>query len=359
MITLYVQMPGGPERPWCFDQEIVRIGRREDSDLVLSDDSVSRRHAQIEKRNKNYVVRDMNSRNGTRFDAKRIKKRTLADGDVILVGDTRIRFQLGGILPEDSPQDAAATVLDDRGKEPEEAPCTSAVPPAITTKRIDIGEIDKRSGSSSWHVSVEGGGMKVYGTDDLRELIRAGSIRPGAIAWTKGMRGGVAVSQIPELRVGVKKKDTAQSDEQPEKKQKEEMVEAYCPDCGERNRVPRNPRSDGHYKCGKCGRTLSLLSAKRAQSGPASPQASAVANSAKGKKCKYCGEPLELNALVCPLCNHSTVPSQDAGEEFRQRLKIQRELQEALEQDGMQDKPPPPSEKKSSFFKKVLKKKQG
>jgi len=75
----------------------VVIGRRATSGLALSDAEVSRQHAVIEYDAPRYYLRDLESTNGTCVNGRRLTSRyALADGDVIEVGRTRLRFRSGG-----------------------------------------------------------------------------------------------------------------------------------------------------------------------------------------------------------------------------------------------------------------------
>ena len=64
------------------------IGRDQSCDIVLSDSSISRRHAVLEQRRKLYVIRDLNSTNGTFVNGIRITERVLQPEDEIQLGTT-------------------------------------------------------------------------------------------------------------------------------------------------------------------------------------------------------------------------------------------------------------------------------
>jgi hypothetical protein len=72
---------------------VVTIGRSKQSDVVLDDASVSRRHAEIRPEGDGYKVVDLDSTNGTRVNGSVVRERSLTDGDLIVVGDARIRFE--------------------------------------------------------------------------------------------------------------------------------------------------------------------------------------------------------------------------------------------------------------------------
>jgi hypothetical protein len=73
-----------------------QIGRSEESDVFLVDPSVSRSHAIVEVDGVEPVVRDLGSTNGTFVNGERIEARALKDGDELMFGNTRMRFESGG-----------------------------------------------------------------------------------------------------------------------------------------------------------------------------------------------------------------------------------------------------------------------
>lgn len=68
------------------------IGRSEDRDVVIPDPAASRHHCQITLQGGEYVLRDMGSANGIFVNAVRVRECTLADGDLIRIGNTEMRF---------------------------------------------------------------------------------------------------------------------------------------------------------------------------------------------------------------------------------------------------------------------------
>ena len=70
------------------------IGRDEEVDMPLSDEAVSRTHSIITYENGKLYIRDLESKNGTYLNGKRIVKEELKDGDVIRVGDTTIKVSI-------------------------------------------------------------------------------------------------------------------------------------------------------------------------------------------------------------------------------------------------------------------------
>jgi hypothetical protein len=87
-----VVLPSG-ERVDLRDRALV-MGRMAECDLTLADQNVSRRHAEIRPASNGYVVADLGSTNGTLVNGERLtSERRLADGDIISVGATHLRFE--------------------------------------------------------------------------------------------------------------------------------------------------------------------------------------------------------------------------------------------------------------------------
>jgi pSer/pThr/pTyr-binding forkhead associated (FHA) protein len=84
-------LPTGDRVP--LGEETISVGRLPESTIVLADPNVSRQHAEIRPRGTTYVVLDLGSTNGTRVNGIRIDQHELADGDEIVFGNTRMRFE--------------------------------------------------------------------------------------------------------------------------------------------------------------------------------------------------------------------------------------------------------------------------
>ncbi len=84
----------------------LRIGKAPDNDLVLSDDTVSRHHCELERGDGGLVVRDLDSTNHTRVGRTKVREATLAPGATLTVGDVdlvlRTEPNRTHILPSES-----------------------------------------------------------------------------------------------------------------------------------------------------------------------------------------------------------------------------------------------------------------
>jgi pSer/pThr/pTyr-binding forkhead associated (FHA) protein len=68
------------------------IGREHDNNVEIKDPDVARYHARIMNERGNYVVEDLDSSTGTWVNGQRTRRATLAQGDVIRVGQTELAF---------------------------------------------------------------------------------------------------------------------------------------------------------------------------------------------------------------------------------------------------------------------------
>jgi pSer/pThr/pTyr-binding forkhead associated (FHA) protein len=84
----------------------MRIGRSTDNEIVIEDDSVSGHHALITVRKEDggdaqelYIIEDLGSTNHTFVNNNEITTHQLADGDIIRIGRTRLKFSTKAYTP--------------------------------------------------------------------------------------------------------------------------------------------------------------------------------------------------------------------------------------------------------------------
>ena len=138
-----------------IEKEKVSIGRKPDNDICLNNLAISGYHSQIITVLDSSFLEDLNSTNGTYVNSRLVKKHALEDGDLIDIGNHRIRYVNGSgeqKKPEDngdvlektivlSPNDTglmrAKAPLKEETKEPEIKKEQTVVEPKKSTQTID------------------------------------------------------------------------------------------------------------------------------------------------------------------------------------------------------------------------------
>ncbi len=88
------------------------IGRFPDNSIVLEDIKASRKHAEIEKRENEYVLIDVGSSLGTHLNEEKIDEEILHEGDVIRIGKTKLEvIEIDLLDMEKTAEKTADTVL--------------------------------------------------------------------------------------------------------------------------------------------------------------------------------------------------------------------------------------------------------
>lgn len=77
-----------------FDHDVVRIGAADGNHFILTDTTVSRRHAEITRTPDGIVLRDLGSTNGTFLGQVRIKEVFLGESRTFRVGKTEMEFMV-------------------------------------------------------------------------------------------------------------------------------------------------------------------------------------------------------------------------------------------------------------------------
>jgi pSer/pThr/pTyr-binding forkhead associated (FHA) protein len=86
-----------PEKTWevTLTGDSLSIGRHSSNDLVLDIERVSRRHARLERRGGQFILRDLESTNGVWVGGQRVDTHTLSDGDGFQIGRVQLLFKAG------------------------------------------------------------------------------------------------------------------------------------------------------------------------------------------------------------------------------------------------------------------------
>ncbi len=76
------------------DKRSLLFGTHPSADVVFVDSTVSRLHARLDVEDRDYILRDLGSTNGTRVGGTRIREACLEDGVTIELGAARLRFRV-------------------------------------------------------------------------------------------------------------------------------------------------------------------------------------------------------------------------------------------------------------------------
>lgn len=86
------------EKTWRIDLkdlDIAAIGRDESCPVFIDASNVSRRHAEVQRRGEAFLLKDLDSTNGTWMGGQQIDQHVLQDGDAFQIGSVQIVFKAG------------------------------------------------------------------------------------------------------------------------------------------------------------------------------------------------------------------------------------------------------------------------
>ena len=107
-LVTYVEVPNGPGvlvvkrgpnvgTRYLLRNEVTRAGRHPESDIFLDDVTVSRRHAELRRREDGrIVIRDVGSLNGTYVNRERADEAVLTGGDEVQIGKFKLVYLASG-----------------------------------------------------------------------------------------------------------------------------------------------------------------------------------------------------------------------------------------------------------------------
>jgi serine phosphatase RsbU (regulator of sigma subunit)/pSer/pThr/pTyr-binding forkhead associated (FHA) protein len=98
MAFLTTSSPSVAKRQFSIDKDEITIGREEKNDLHIKDETVSRWHAKVTKKDGNYYIEDNKSRNGTLLNNQTVLQPTqLPDQSEIQICDVTFIFSNGDV----------------------------------------------------------------------------------------------------------------------------------------------------------------------------------------------------------------------------------------------------------------------
>ncbi|MBI5521368.1 MAG: FHA domain-containing protein [Desulfarculus sp.] len=120
---LRVRRPGAAPQLFMLGQGQTVLGRSPECGLVLEDDSVSRRHAMVERQGQDILISDLGSANGLLLNGHRVESAVLVPGQVVLLGVVEVSLDSRSPVGAAPPEAGQATVM-------RSSPLQAAVPPS-------------------------------------------------------------------------------------------------------------------------------------------------------------------------------------------------------------------------------------
>ena len=170
-----------------LERDRVTVGRAPDSDIPIDNVSVSRQHAEIFKTDDGWMVRDLNSSNGTFLNDERITQpQSLRRGDEISIGKFSLFFER--VLGDESQAKTRKTLTpEEEGAEAEKAPepASKPEPPAPPA-------------------GTPAGGTRYFKPEEIEQLRKASAERRKAkVEWEAGgQKGERALPEEGALLIG-------------------------------------------------------------------------------------------------------------------------------------------------------------
>ena len=125
MEKLILLSEDGVSQEFPLVEQLTSIGREEHNLICLSDKSVSRHHATLQRVFRGFTIQDEGSTNGTRVNGRPITKQFLKHRDLVEIGKYHLRFLVSE--PDQQYSDADKTVVI-RPSQPEKEPEPSPKP---------------------------------------------------------------------------------------------------------------------------------------------------------------------------------------------------------------------------------------
>jgi pSer/pThr/pTyr-binding forkhead associated (FHA) protein len=98
---------GAVTQCWEIGDHPVAVGRDETADVLISDDTLSRRHFLIWREGESFLIKDLGSQNGTWVDGERARGTKLSHNVCIVAGRTVFMFCEHRLHAQAAPPDTA------------------------------------------------------------------------------------------------------------------------------------------------------------------------------------------------------------------------------------------------------------
>ena len=98
----------GGQREFIIDKDEISIGRSKDCSLPVDDKRLSRKHVIIRRQGLKFILKDLESANGTFINDVQVQEQELESGNTIRIGDTQFIFEAMSSDYSHQPSDYAA-----------------------------------------------------------------------------------------------------------------------------------------------------------------------------------------------------------------------------------------------------------
>jgi hypothetical protein len=180
------EFPLGPRESYI-------AGRSPEADIVLADDTVSRKHARFYRARDLVWVRDLGSRNGTIVNGHSVRRHCLQEGDRIAIGSSLARVVM-----------VSASQLSRRTRRPEDS--------AARSMTGSLGDIPLADVLQWLATSRKTGMLKVHGNRDGALHLRDGSVYYAAIEGSTSLNPQKALLRMLGWQDGSFELDSAAAD---------------------------------------------------------------------------------------------------------------------------------------------------
>ena len=186
---LIIESDHGEKREHTLEEGVVSIGAASDNAIVIGGSTVSRHHAKVKSKGGYYAIIDNQSTNGVIVNEKRIGigEHPLRSGDQILIGRTRLTFEISEVRPLSRPERTTTESLDPIPPEPPVAPPRGTPEPVRSSQPRSgsayqvksTGELEASAvpaGGAAVEPAVSSAGLALDGRYELEALLGRDSL---------------------------------------------------------------------------------------------------------------------------------------------------------------------------------------
>ncbi len=159
-MTWYLEIPttgNGVKMIPLRQADVIVLGRHRDCKVQISGKRVSRQHGELQWKKDAWIIKDLDSRNGTRVNGAPVEIARLVEGDRIELGGVRIRLvRRSNAAPDELgkgvPRPAAA---DPSPRPAENSARTVREKPKLLGRRYELGKVFHRGSTGLFHMAID------------------------------------------------------------------------------------------------------------------------------------------------------------------------------------------------------------